>query len=528
MNLFSQIENFVPETAQETSAKQDLLLLIHKYGNALLSRDCEAGHITCSGLVLSPDLNKTLMAYHLIYQSVGWLGGHADGEEDLPGVALREVQEETSVSKIWFLSKKILSIDILPVPAHQKHGKPVPEHLHYNVTYGFLAPEQQKIADKPDENKNVRWIALHQIPELCTEPQMIPIYQKIISRMKAIAVQKQTIPEQITQPLLDWYPAHHRELPWRQDCDPYHIWISEIMLQQTRVEAVRNYYTRFLNALPDIQALASCPEEKLLKLWEGLGYYNRVRNMQKAAQIIMNQHQGKFPDSYDEIRKLPGIGDYTAGAVSSICFARPTPAVDGNVLRVMARLEEDFRNILDNSVKKDITVQLEQIYNPHNAGTLTQVLMELGATVCIPNGAPLCEVCPVSRICMARQNQSVSDLPVRLKKQKRRTEQKTVFVLQYENKIAVRKRPPSGLLASLWELPSLEGHLTPEECVKAAEDWNTAPRELIKINTRTHVFTHITWQMQGVFLKCGRQNSDFVWADPEEYALPTAFRCILE
>ncbi|MBR0483428.1 MAG: NUDIX domain-containing protein, partial [Oscillospiraceae bacterium] len=220
MNLFSQIEDFIPETSQEASAKQELLRLIQKYDKKILSRECEAGHITCSGLVLSPDLTKTLMAYHLIYQSVGWLGGHADGEEDLSGVAFREVQEESSVQKVYFLSKKILSIDILPVPAHEKHGKHVPEHLHYNVTYGLIAPENQQIADKPDENKNVRWIEINKIPELCTEQHMIPIYQKIITKMQNIAGKKKIIPERMKQPLLDWYPEHHRDLPWRQDKEP--------------------------------------------------------------------------------------------------------------------------------------------------------------------------------------------------------------------------------------------------------------------------------------------------------------------
>ena len=531
MNLFSQIEDFVPETNQEASAKQELLKLIQKYDKEILSRECEAGHITCSGLVLSPDLKKTLMAYHLIYQSVGWLGGHADGEEDLSGVAFREVQEETSVQKVYFLSKKILSIDILPVPAHEKHGKPVPEHLHYNVTYGFIAPEHQDIADKPDENRNVRWIQTDEIPELCTEQHMIPIYQKIIARMQDIAVQKKAVPERMKQPLLEWYPEHHRDLPWRRDKEPYHIWISEIMLQQTRVEAVKGYYQRFLESLPDVKALADCPEDKLLKLWEGLGYYNRVRNMQKAGQTVMQEYQGQFPADYDKIRALSGIGDYTAGAVCSVCWNLPTPAVDGNVLRVLARLEEDFRNILDNEVKKDFTGQLEKIYDSEHAGTLTQALMELGATVCIPNGAPKCDICPVKEICMAKQNHSQDILPVREKKQKRRTEQKTVFVLQYEDKIAVRKRPAKGLLASLWELPGIEGVLTPEECIRTCSAWGVQPRELIKINQRKHVFTHITWEMQGVFLKCGQQNSDFLWANPEElesvYALPTAFRCIL-
>ena len=531
-NLICEIACFSPSSEQEAQAKQELLNFIQKYGKEILNRDCEAGHITCSGFVMSPDLKKVLMAYHLVYQSVGWLGGHADGEEDLAGVAFREVKEETSVEKLYFLTRKILSIDILPVPAHQKNGKFVPEHLHYNVTYGLTAPENQEVSDKPDENKNVRWLPVEEISTTCTEPHMLPIYEKLVLKMRRIAQEKQTIPEQIKQPLLDWYPDHHRDLPWRKDKKPYHVWVSEIMLQQTRVEAVKGYYTRFLKALPEIQDLAECPEEKLLKLWEGLGYYNRVRNMQKTAQTIIKDYHGEFPESYEEIRKLSGIGEYTAGAVSSICWNLPEPAVDGNVLRVLARLEEDFRNILENAVKADFTAQLKKIYDSQNAGTLTQAFMELGATVCLPNGIPKCEICPLKKYCMAHQNHSFEMLPVREKKQKRRTEYKTVFVLQYEEKIAVRKRPPKGLLASLWELPNTEGTLTPEDAVRTAEDWNVYPEELLKINQRKHIFTHLTWQMQGIFLKCGQQNSDFEWASPQElkerYSLPTAFRCILE
>jgi len=531
MSLFSEIESFRPFTEQEAEAKNQLLDLIKKYDTAILSRDCEAGHITCSGLILSPDLKKTLMAYHLIYQSVGWTGGHADGDANLSGVALREAREETSVRKVYLISGQIISIDILPVPAHEKYGKPVPEHLHYNVTYGLIAPENQPIADKPDENKDVRWLLTEDIPKYCTEPQMIPIYEKIISRMREISNQKQAVPGQICEPLLNWYPNHHRDLPWRKDKNPYHVWISEIMLQQTRVEAVKGYYERFLNALPTVQDLAVCPEDRLMKLWEGLGYYNRVRNMQKTAKMICNEYQGKFPETHAEILALPGIGEYTAGAVCSICYDLPTPAVDGNVLRVMARLEEDFRNILDADVKKDFTQQLSEIYDNANAGTMTQALMELGATVCVPNGTPKCDVCPLKNICMANQNQSFDMLPIREKKQKRRTEKKTVFVLQYENKIAVRKRPDKGLLASLWELPNVETFLTPEEVIQKCSAWGVAPKEMLKINQRKHVFTHITWEMQGVFLKCGRQSEAFVWANPDDlesvYSLPTAFRCVL-
>lgn len=532
MGLFTEIQSFQPYTEQEASAQKELLSLIEQYGKKMLDRDCEAGHITCSGFILSPDLQETLMAYHLIYQSVGWTGGHADGDADLLGVAIREAKEETSVIQIYPMTRKILSVDILPVPAHEKHGKPVPEHLHYNITYGLIAPKNQIIADKPDENKNVRWLSIQEIRTQCTEAQMIPVYEKIIRRMQSIAEQKKAILPQISKPLSDWYPVHKRDLPWRKDKDPYHVWVSEIMLQQTRVEAVKGYYARFLNTLPDIQALADCPEEQLLKLWEGLGYYNRVRNMQKTAKTIMADYHGKFPETYKEIRALSGIGDYTAGAICSICYNLPTPAVDGNVLRVMARVQEDFRNILDPKCKSDITAQLANIYPDADCNTLTQAFMELGATVCIPNGIPKCDICPLNQLCMAKQNQSVSLLPVRIKKQKKRTEQKTVFVLMCEHKIAIRKRPATGLLASLWELPNVENFLIPEQAVKQCSAWGVQPKELLKITQKKHMFTHITWDMQGIFLICSQQSSDFIWASPEEleslYSLPTAFRCVLE
>jgi A/G-specific adenine glycosylase len=529
--LSEEITSFIPYTPAESDAQAKLLALIGKHGDRILDRDCEAGHITCSGFILSPDLTQTLMAYHLIYGSVGWTGGHADGDADLLGVALREAREETSVTQIYPLTRRILSIDILPVPPHEKRGKPVPVHLHYNVTYGLIAPVSQKTAAKPDENRDVRWLRTEDIGKFCTEPHMMPVYEKIIARMREIAAEKTHIPGEIIPKLLDWYPAHHRDLPWRRDREPYHVWLSEIMLQQTRVEAVKGYYARFLAELPDIAALAACPEEKLLKLWEGLGYYNRVRNLQKAAQVIMDEHGGVFPRDPAAIRRLPGIGDYTAGAVASICYDTPAPAVDGNVLRVMARLQEDFRNVLDAKVKAGMTAQLAAVYPSERAGELTQALIEIGAVVCVPNGAPKCDVCPLSTQCMAYRHHSTDLLPVREKNTKRRIEQRTVFVLTCDGRIAVRKRPAKGLLASLWELPNVEQYLTEEEAVAQCSAWGASPREIRKTVERRHIFTHITWEMRGIFLECGEMPDAFLWVTPEElestYSLPTAFRCIL-
>ena len=208
--------------------------------------------------------------------------------------------------------------------------------------------------------------------------------------------------ENISSALLDWFYKNHRILPFRTDPSPYHVWLSEIMLQQTRVSAALPYYERFLAALPDIPALAGCEEEKLHKLWEGLGYYSRVRNLQKAAKIVCAQYGGQLPADYNALLALPGIGEYTAGAIASISFGLPVPAVDGNVLRVFARLYNDPRLVTDPQVKREFTARVMEHQPPAKAGDYNQALMELGALVCVPNGAPLCDVCPLAGLCQAR------------------------------------------------------------------------------------------------------------------------------
>ena len=228
--------------------------------------------------------------------------------------------------------------------------------------------------------------------------------------------------------LLPWYEANKRDLPWRSGREPYHIWLSEIMLQQTRVEAVKGYYTRFLDALPSIEALASCDDDLLHKLWEGLGYYSRVRNLKKAATVIMEQHNGTFPQQYNDILALPGIGDYTAGAIASIAFGQKTPAVDGNVLRVLSRLCNDPSPIDLPETKKKVRTILESIY-PDEAGSFTQALMELGATLCGPNWKPRCEECPCKSICLGYQAGTAESLPVKSPKKEKRQENRTVFIL---------------------------------------------------------------------------------------------------
>lgn len=328
--------------------------------------------------------------------------------------------------------------------------------------------------------------------------------------------------------LIPWYEAHKRELPWRQDREPYHVWLSEIMLQQTRVEAVKEYYRRFLTTLPTIADLAEAPEEQILKLWEGLGYYNRVRNLQKAAQTICADYAGVFPSEYAQIRSLSGIGDYTAGAIASICFDAPTPAVDGNVLRVYSRLLADDANIDLQTTKKRITRKLQETYPQKNPGIATQALMELGATVCVPNGAPRCDVCPVAEICQARKQDTWRNLPVRSEKKKRKIVDKTVFILLTEDTVALHKRSTSGLLAGMWEFPNVDAKLDKQAAVTQVTGWQAEPLDLLMQTSYTHIFSHVEWHMTAYYIRCRKTNKKWKWVTKESldetYALPSAFR----
>ncbi|MBR4424379.1 MAG: A/G-specific adenine glycosylase [Oscillospiraceae bacterium] len=337
----------------------------------------------------------------------------------------------------------------------------------------------------------------------------------------------QTQLEELAARLLPWFETHARDLPWRRDREPYHVWLSEVMLQQTRAEAVRDYYARFLAALPDIPALAAAEEGQLHKLWEGLGYYSRVRNLHRAAEEIVERHGGVFPSDYAAIRALPGVGDYTAGAVASICFEQPTPAVDGNVLRVLSRLTGDRRCVDAASTRRAWREGLAAVYPPGHCGDFTQALMELGATVCLPNGAPACAACPLADGCAAAEGDWRS-LPVRLQKRPRRRETLTVFLLRCGTRWALRRRPARGLLAGLWEWPNVPGNLDPQAALDQAAAWGAAPTALERERRMEHVFTHVEWEMHGVYLQCREMPDRFVWVTADELeqeiALPTAFR----
>ena len=258
-------------------------------------------------------------------------------------------------------------------------------------------------------------------------------------------------------PLLKWFIQNRRMFPWRQDKDPYHVWVSEIMLQQTRIEAAKEYYIRFMKELPDVQSLCDVSQEKLLKLWEGLGYYSRAKNLHKAAKAIVEQYSGHFPDHYRDLLKLSGIGEYTAGAIASICFGEKVPAVDGNVLRVLSRILGSDKNVLLPEVKKEMTALLCAVM-PEEAGDFNEALMELGETVCLPNGAPDCDHCPLQKFCIAYEKDLTKELPVRIKKQTRTTEYMTVLlIVSSQGHIALEKRTEKGLLSGMYQLPNLSG-----------------------------------------------------------------------
>lgn len=298
-------------------------------------------------------------------------------------------------------------------------------------------------------------------------------------------------------PLLPWYKSAARDLPWRKTKDPYRIWVSEIMLQQTRVEAVIPYYFNFLDYLPNVAALAAAPEELLLKLWEGLGYYSRVRNMQKAAKTVMEKHGGVFPRTYPEIRALCGIGDYTAGAIASFAFDLPYPAVDGNVLRVATRLSGFGEPITAPWARAEVTAAVA-VAQPKDAPALfNQAVMELGATVCLPNGAPKCGSCPLAAVCAAHLSGRETEFPQKAKKAPRRVEKRTVLLLRDGARTALTKRPDKGLLAGLFEPPCLEGFQKEEEIAALFAAAGFPPLRVAPLGTAKHIFTHIEWQMIG-------------------------------
>ena len=345
----------------------------------------------------------------------------------------------------------------------------------------------------------------------------------------------------IKAPLLAWYPGVARDLPWRSCVTPYRVWISEIMLQQTRVVAVIPYFERFMTALPDIAALAAVDDDTLMKLWQGLGYYSRARNLKKAAQKIVESFDGVMPLDFDTLRTLPGIGRYTAGAISSIAGHHAVPAVDGNVLRVVTRLAEYDSDVLKDATKRAVEDALRPLYEESGiSATLNQALMELGATVCVPNGAPHCDACPLKNICRAQKHQTIEQFPHKAAKKARRIEQMTVLHIfdPTTKRLALRQRPKKGLLAGLYELPHLPGHATAAAVRRALADAGLPVAHVKKRAPARHIFSHVEWDMTAYDVMLAPSGADavcesdaFLWATESElrttYSIPAAFQYFL-
>ena len=348
--------------------------------------------------------------------------------------------------------------------------------------------------------------------------------------------------EQDAVSLIGWYRKNKRSLPWRDTGDPEDVWISEIMLQQTRVEAVKEYFIRFREALPDAAAIAACPDDRLMKLWEGLGYYSRARNLKKCAQVLVEQYGGKLPADHGELLKLPGIGPYTAGAIASIAFGLPVPAVDGHVLRVWARITGCTDDIALDATKRLFTWEIAALLElmsrstgDFRAGDYNQALMELGATVCVPNGAPLCGHCPMNHRCEALSEGLTGLIPVKSVKKPRRREERTILVIRDGERFFFRKRPSKGLLAGLYEFPGAEGFLTQEQAVDAVRALGFDPVRAVPLPAGKHIFTHIEWHMEAwevrvsgfpAELPAEKRDSAILVTKEElsQFAVPSAFR----
>ena len=344
-------------------------------------------------------------------------------------------------------------------------------------------------------------------------------------------VLEQPLLKETTDFIVRWYREKKRDLPWRHDVNAYKVWVSEIMLQQTRVEAVKPYYDRFLKTFPTIKELAEAQEDVLLKMWEGLGYYNRVRNMQKAAQQIMEEYNGNFPQDYEKIRELKGIGNYTAGAISSFAYGIPKPAVDGNVLRVVSRILASDEDIMKASVRTKMERALEEVIPSAAASDFNQGLIELGAIVCVPNGEPKCQECPIAHLCMANAQGIQMELPVKKKAKARRIEKRTVLIFRDGQAVAIAKRPEKGLLAGLYEFPNVEGHLKRKEVIEYGKSIGLTPVRVKKLENAKHIFSHVEWHMTGYEILVDELekncSANLIFANRNEiekkYSIPSAF-----
>jgi len=336
--------------------------------------------------------------------------------------------------------------------------------------------------------------------------------------------------QEIVEPAITWFDKHKRAMPWREDREAYHIWVSEIMLQQTRVQAVIEYYLRFMKALPSVEDLARCPEDELMKLWEGLGYYNRARNLKEAANTIVTTYGGKMPETTEELLSLKGIGDYTARAIASQAFGVPVVAVDGNVLRLVTRLSRDNTDIGKASFKRQVEGCLDLVSPPDRAGDFCQALMELGACICLPNAQPDCENCPLKAFCESYRHQDMQSYPVKQKAKERRIENRTILILRYQDHVVLSKRGKTGLLAGLYEFPGKKGFLSEKEVVQSVKAMGFSPLKVRKMEPAKHIFSHVEWHMEGYEVRLDETlvlPEETILASvsemEERYCLPAAF-----
>ena len=350
-------------------------------------------------------------------------------------------------------------------------------------------------------------------------------------KIQVIPKDQASVRERLTameKPLLAWYGENARKLPWRDDPQAYRVWVSEIMLQQTRVEAVKPYFARFMEAFPTVRDLAEAEDDRLMKLWEGLGYYSRARNLKKAAREIVDQHGGKLPESWEALKKLPGIGSYTAGAIASIAYGIPAPAVDGNVLRVISRVLGSRKDITKQSVKREVEEALKEVIPAGKASSYNQGLIEIGALVYVPNGQPRCGECPLFSLCEAGKKGLTGEIPVKGEKKARKIEEKTICLIQWQDRYAIRKRDANGLLASLYELPNIEGYLEGERLLEAFGLDKNSSAISERLPDAKHIFSHVEWHMRGWRIETtGSMPEGFIFADrkelDEKYPLPNAF-----
>lgn len=341
------------------------------------------------------------------------------------------------------------------------------------------------------------------------------------------------------QNLINWFKLNERKLPWRNPITPYTVWISEIMLQQTRIHAVIPKFLTFVQELPDIESLANCNDDKLMKLWEGLGYYSRARNLKKCANDLIQDYNGEFPHTKKELIKLPGIGDYTAGAIATTCFEEKVSAIDGNVLRVLARY---FGYTKDIRSKETLTYFDQMILSSltdvdsKDVRYFTQGLMEIGETICVPKGEPSCSTCPFHMHCVALKENTITTIPYRSKLKERKIIDKTVFIIRNKDHYLIHKRDSTGLLANLYEFPNIDQVLSKEETLQYLEKY---PINIINIKESIiakHVFTHIEWHMHGYEIEIDELHqslfgNNYYFLSKEELAkisIPSAFQAYLK